>query len=561
SKSPDQGHPLICPSCHRQVDRDAAFCPTCGAARKGATAAFELVLPDRSRVPLVGELSIGRAPGNDIQLADPSVSRRHARIFAPRGGDGPMLQDAGSSHGIRVDGRRLDDSSALRDGARIAIGDQELVIERRRDDAEAGHTVVVLEGATAFLGPGGSHAVESTQSRLEAHPRLRPGYALKRLEAAEGSRRWVLKDLVGQQLVRLGDSDAGLLQLVDGEHSIADLVRESEQRLGPGGPARLARLLADVSSRGLLAGAPAPDAERLDPGRFARLFRQRQLAWAGAGDAFERLYVRGGWLLFTRPLLTVLAVTAAMGAAVFCYLVAARYGTPFLVAHKVGLGGLVFVVGRLTIAGLHETAHGLTMASYGRRVGSAGVKLILIFPYTFVDTSDAWFEPRRNRIAISAAGPACDLILGGTFAIACLVSPVGTGRDIFFQLAFGAFYGALFNLNPLLERDGYQILVDAVGQPGLRRRALEQLRARLAGRGTDSDSRLLDRYAVCALAWMVVVAGVASVLTVRYESVFAAVIPGPVAWTVVAAIWAALLAPPLIITLPPLIERRRSGKI
>jgi putative peptide zinc metalloprotease protein len=515
-------------------------------------------------VPLVRELTIGRAPGNAVQLVDPSVSRIHARISPPGRGGGPVLRDAGSSHGTWVDGRRLNGPLALRDGARVALGDQELVVERRRDDAEAGHTVFVAPGASVVVPSVGTPqpvgSTGPTQPPIGAYPRLRSGYALKRLEAAEGTRRWVLKDLVGQRLVRLTDADAGLLELVDGRHSVADLAREAEQKLGPAGPAKLALLLSDLSSRGLLAGASLPTPGATEAGRLERLFRPRKKAWAGAGDLFERAYLRGGWLLFTRPVLAAIAATAAAGLAAFAFLVAARYGTPFVVARKIGLGGLVFIAGRLTLAAAHEAAHGLTMASYGRRVGEAGVKLVLIFPYTFVDTSDSWFEPRRRRIAVSAAGPVCDLLLGGTFALCCLVAPAGTLRDILFQLAFGAYYGALFNLNPLLERDGYQILVDVVRQPGLRRRALEQLRRRLAGGGRDSDSRLLGRYAIFVLAWMLVGAGFATALSLRYEPALAAIVPAPGAWALLAAIWVGLLAPPLVIILPSLRERRRSGE-
>jgi pSer/pThr/pTyr-binding forkhead associated (FHA) protein len=549
---------MICPVCRRQTGRNLDFCPTCGAARRGADTTFELVLGDRSRVPLVGELTIGRAPGNALQLADPSVSRVHAKISLHRDGGRPVLEDIDSGRHTWVDGRRLSGPLTLRDGARIALGDEELVVERRRADSEAGHTVVVPPGASIIVPSSGEpQTVGSTRSRLGVHPRLRSGYALKRLEAAEGSRRWVLKDLVSERSVRLSDTDAYLLQLLDGRHAIAELVSEAEQRLGAAGPARLARLLADVSSRGLLAGAGESNVGAAS-GRFERLLRPRQLRWSGAGDVFERVYLRGAWRLFTPTALGMIAATMAVGAAAFAYLIAARYGTPFVVARKVGLGALVFVVGRLLIAAFHEAAHGLTMASFGRRVGEAGIKLVLIFPYTFVDTSDAWFEPRRRRIAVSAAGPVCDVFLGGSFALACLMAPPGTFRDIFFQLAFGAYYGALFNLNPLLERDGYQVLVDVLGEPALRRRALDQLRRRLAGRGQQSDSRLLDRYAFFALAWMVLLAGTAAVVSLRYEPALAAVLPDPAAWTLLALIWAGLLMPSLSIVLPALGQRWRS---
>ena len=142
----------------------------------------------------------------------------------------------------------------------------------------------------------------------------------------------------------------------------------------------------------------------------------------------------------------------------------------------------MFVVGRLAVAGVHEVAHGLVLASFGRTVRSAGIKLVLIFPYVFVDTSDAWFEPRRRRMAVTAAGPASDLSLGALFSLLALALPAGAERDIVFQLAFAAYLGAVFNLNPFLERDGYHLLVDFLGEPMLRRRARELLHRPGGGR-------------------------------------------------------------------------------
>ena len=122
-------------------------------------------------------------------------------------------------------------------------------------------------------------------------------------------------------------------------------------------------------------------------------------------------------MLFTRPALISIASLIVAGLGVFGYLIAGRYGTPFVVANKFGLGGLVFLGGRFLVVLVHECAHGLAMASFGRKVERAGLKLMFIFPYAFVDTSEAWFEPRRRRIAISAAGPVSDFSIGAMFSL------------------------------------------------------------------------------------------------------------------------------------------------
>ena len=507
-----------------------------------ASGPLELVLADSTRVALRHDMTIGRAPGSTLRLDDPAVSRRQARISVV-GGE-VLLEDVGSSYGTWLDGLRVDGRRPLRDGSRIRVGNQELLVERPRDEAEAGRTIVVPTGASPDTAAVGMH------------PRLRSGYALKRLEATEGERRWVLRDLESDRFLRMSDPDAELLRLLNGRRSVAELVREAERREGEAGPARLARLLSELAERELLADMGGTKG-RTDARVARRLALPREKTWAGAGRFFERLYRRGGRRLLTAPALAAIAALVVAGLAVFPYLVVGRYGTPFVVARKVGVGALIFLLGRLSVVVVHETAHGLVMASYGRRVRRAGLKVLLIFPYAFVDTSEAWFEPRRRRIAISAAGPVSDLSLGAVFALCCLALPAGTVRDICFQLAFAAYVGAVFNLNPFVERDGYQILVDLLGEPGLRRRAREQLVRRLGGERLPGDSRLLGRYAAAGVAWSALAGCFAVGMSLRYESRLADVASAPVVWAVLAVLWIGFFLPVIAVLAGPLRRRRR----
>src|SRR5687767_376155 len=198
---------MLCRECRRQVLRGSAYCGACGAPLGDGGEPLELVLAGGARVPLVEEVTIGRGPAATLRLEDPSVSRLHARI------SGSRIEDAGSSHGTYVDGARLTAPLALRDGARIRIGDQELRVERRRSDSEAGRTIVVRPGASVVIGAAG---VQGGATRFGMRPRVRSGYALKRLDAEEGNRRWVLRDLSRDGYLRLSDNDAQLFELLDG---------------------------------------------------------------------------------------------------------------------------------------------------------------------------------------------------------------------------------------------------------------------------------------------------------------------------------------------------------
>ena len=253
-------------------------------------------------------------------------------------------------------------------------------------------------------------------------------------------------------------------------------------------------------------------------GAAAAAVKPREKVFNGVGRVVEKLYRAGGWVFFTRPVLIALAALIVAGIGdVRRTLIAGRYGTPFVVASKFGWGGLVFLLGRFAVVAVHELAHGLTMASFGRRIERAGLKAIAIFPYAFVDTSEAWFETRRRRIAISAAGPVSDFSLGAVFALCALLLPEGVVRDIFFNLAFAAYVGGFFNLNPFIERDGYHMLVDWLDEPGLRRRAKEQLERRLKGQGASTDSPVLMRYSLWGVGWRCSRRCFAIAMTLRYK--------------------------------------------
>ena len=81
----------------------------------------------REAVFSVLPVTIGREPGNAVRLADPSVSRLHARIA--RGEDGRVrIFDLGSRNGLHVDGRAV--GSAVLEGRLVVrIGRTDVEIE------------------------------------------------------------------------------------------------------------------------------------------------------------------------------------------------------------------------------------------------------------------------------------------------------------------------------------------------------------------------------------------------------------------------------------------------
>ena len=545
---------MLCPSCRRQVVQGSSHCGACGVPVADAAPPFEVVLPDGTRVPVTEEITVGSAPGSTLQIAAATVSRRHARIV-PGGGAEALIEDAGSTHGTFVDGRRIATAERLHDGSRIRIGDHELLVGRQHGSAGSGRSLVVREGASLIVPTaGGSAKLASAASQFGVKPRVRSGYALKRLERDAGARRWILRDLGAGASLRLSDNDAQLFELLDGEHALIDLIGEAERRFGPTGPARLAQLLADLGDRGYLADVvPATQ----DLTRHPR--RPREMVLRGADMAIERLYRAGGWVLFLRPVGLLACLLAAASLWIFLSLIAQRYGTPFIVAGKVVLGVFVFLLASFVVVGVVELVRGLTLASFGRRVHTAGLRWNLWFPYPYVDTSESSFESRGRRMAISAAGPLSALAIGAIFALSCMWVGDGSVRDMLFQFAFVAYVVALLDLNPFVDRGGYHLLVDMLREPRLRPRARDELRRRLSGRGRQTDRPVAWRYAGFALVWAVLV-NLMFLLALRYDPILQVLLPSAWLWVeraLLAALWLVFFLPAFVSLGQPLLDRVR----
>ena len=92
------------------------------AAAEGA----HLELPDGGRLPLDRDMvTLGRGSGNDVNLRDQQISRRHARL--QRLPQGWLLIDLRSANGTWVNGYQVVGPHLLQDGDQITLGEQRLV--------------------------------------------------------------------------------------------------------------------------------------------------------------------------------------------------------------------------------------------------------------------------------------------------------------------------------------------------------------------------------------------------------------------------------------------------
>jgi hypothetical protein len=102
------------------------------------------------------------------------------------------------------------------------------------------------------------------------------------------------------------------------------------------------------------------------------------------------------------------------------------------------------------------------------------------------------------------------------------------------------------------------MLVDRLGEPGLRQRARAHLAAVLSGRGRAADEpRALLVYAVAGVAWTVAAVAFVIVMSTRYYGVLTSLAPPEVVWGVFASFYLLMFVPVLVMVGRPLLERVR----
>ena len=158
---------------------------------------------------------------------------------------------------------------------------------------------------------------------------------------------------------------------------------------------------------------------------------------------------------------------------------------------------------------IHEVAHGATLAHYGGLPGEVGTGLYFFGPMFYVDTSDSWTLPRKQRIWVSLSGPISTLLIGAGLVFANLIWPSQTLK----MLGFFCFYWMFWNLVPLIETDGYYAVMDISGIPNLRSEAFNFLRSKLTRKpskdeaeATQNKHAFLLGYALFSIAFVLFLA-------------------------------------------------------
>ena len=318
-------------------------------------------------------------------------------------------------------------------------------------------------------------------------PRLVPDVERAELRRRDGSTYFMLKNPRGDNgaglYVRLEPEDLRLVDLMDGERSVQDILVAYLERNGAFVLDRLARLTAVLGTNGFFGEERPPVYEKIarlraqrDPLTWLSLALRRLIMWDiarwnNADRAVGVVYRLGGRLAFTRVGATLILILTAAGIVLWFREIGAGRHSLVKVEGSYVLGILALVVLQVLSISVHEAGHALAIRHFGRRVRRLGVMVYYLFPCAYVDATDMAMCTRRQRIIVALAGPVGGATVGAICAFVAAFDG-GVVGAVAFQGASLFFFQLVMNLVPILELDGYHVLVDLLDAPLLRQRSV-----------------------------------------------------------------------------------------
>lgn len=341
-------------------------------------------------------------------------------------------------------------------------------------------------------------------------------FELKEFEH-KGKKYYILKNLENNKFIRMSEADFFVWEKLDGESTIRDIALAYFLKFNSMGFANIGILMSSLAAGGFLKEKTV-DALALLRRRFAEKEIKNRIQLAiyrlitfnvqmkNVDEKMKSSYRKFVWMFFTKPFVLLSLVLIVLGLLLFYIAIDAAPQEFSRLDLSTLAGAYVIIMCSIII---HELAHGFTTTHYKREVSGFGLMFYYGGIAAFCDTTDIWMAPRFARFAVSFAGPYSNFIIGSALGILSYLS-IGGGliTSILIKASLMNYLLGILNLNPLLEWDGYYMLMDYFEMPNMRKRSFRFLREKFLHklRGPEklsSEEKILATYGIMAFVYTV----------------------------------------------------------
>ncbi len=296
---------------------------------------------------------------------------------------------------------------------------------------------------------------------------------------------YIIKDIDENIYISLNKEEFYVWELLDGNATIRDICNDYFNKYKKLSNMPL-KLIKKLEKKNMLANQwwnIYDTVHRIQKGgllqrlkRISSFFLNSKISLKKIDGVISFLYDKFTWVLFRKEVIYFYYIIIISGLYVFFTMgyFEQKYSLKKFLTIKPSLG-IILLFSILPVV-LHEFSHAFACKKYGRKINRAGFMLYIGLPMLFVETTDIWMKSKKERIFVSVAGPFTDLLVGSV----CFLLHKSFGNIGILQIlpivGLIAYIRCLYNFNPLLEFDGYYILMDLLDIPELRKKSFNFIR-------------------------------------------------------------------------------------
>lgn len=315
-------------------------------------------------------------------------------------------------------------------------------------------------------------------NKNRSRPIKKNNIIISKYEYTDGEVGYILKNPENNKYFKTSEEGLFLFNLLDGDKTLHDLTLLLYEQKGIFMPEQVGNLLLSFHELGMVRGFTTLEKPvyRSFAGKIFGLLKnlmEMKYTFKQADAFVTGVYNKAAKFIFFKPALIIIGILIILGP--ILYAINAPHIVSFFNAGHGKYWWLLatFPLSLLTVT-THELAHAYTCKHFKREVHGFGFGWYWISAIAFCDTTDMWLATRRERIFVAMAGCLNDLVLAGIVAILAFFIPPPFSI-IFWLYATVTYLTFTFNLNPILEFDGYYMLMDSFDMPHLREDAINWL--------------------------------------------------------------------------------------
>lgn len=292
----------------------------------------------------------------------------------------------------------------------------------------------------------------------------------------DGQMMTILKDPIHHQYVQLNDEGWFIWQQLNGQLSVQEIAKQFSKQFAHFDPQTVIKTIDMLVDEGF---ANADILQTATTGREGKTpskelwFERFQFIYniKNPDRKFEKLFNYGGFVLFNFISLGLIFLCLIAGLLLFPFSLSQTFhGLEHISYFILFLIWIVFLSSLLSL--ISPVAKALTIKYFKHTIPRFTIGWHFIFPVAFVDTSDLWLSSRFSRVMTILSGIIITLFIASLLSLfAYFFAPALTAS----LCSIFLYFLVLRSLDPLIESDGYHILMNILDAPKLRETAFDLL--------------------------------------------------------------------------------------